>query len=101
MCAQRESASLWRWLKFYSYPNGKKKWKFIQFVREQGWRNRNFLQDTFWTPLNRIVGCKIFGHGKLKNIADQGEREILYCFKCYKEIKSNAAQKHSPPLLHL
>jgi len=62
--AQRQCASLWFYLGFWkNYAgSGKNKWRFPEFFEEKVWRREYFIQDTFLTYWNRLIGCKLFGN---------------------------------------
>lgn len=87
MGACREGMSLWFWFGFISNycGKGKRKWRFPEFVKRRLWRSAYFWQDTFFTPLNRLAGCRLFGHRKIGYDIENGEKEKI-CFNCYRNF---------------
>ncbi len=79
MGACREGASIWFWL-----------WRGRKF-KSRSWRrifqSPYFWQDSFLTPFNRLIGCKLFGHRNVRDISDPGQPKEWHCFSCYRTIK--------------
>jgi hypothetical protein len=80
MSTCRENVSLFLWLRHYGIK---------RIIKRRIWKDRNFMQDTFFTGFNRFLGCKIFGHRKVEIIKDEEGKEPdrKFCFNCYRDIK--------------
>ena len=74
--ASRANSNLFWYLKNYGI-------KYV--VKSRIWREPYFIQDSFKTPFNRLIGCKVFGHKKGETYNDSNEK-IPFCWKCYREI---------------
>lgn len=91
---QRQCASLWFYLGFWkNYAGkGKNKWRFPDFFKHKVWKNEYFMKDTFYTPWNKFLGCKLFGHRKIKFLWDDcGDGRYAYCFSCCRKVNVWAA----------
>jgi hypothetical protein len=88
--SSRQGASLWFYLGFWKNYAGKgtNKWRLPEFFKEKIWRSPYFRKDTFWTPLNKLIGCKILGHRNVKFLNEDNNyiQEFAYCFDCGTKI---------------
>jgi len=85
----REKASLWFYLGFWKNwgSTGKRKWRLPEFFQKKLWRNSYFMTDTFWTPLNKLIGCKILGHRHIIFMIDDCDgTEYAFCYSCYQKV---------------
>jgi len=96
--AQRINASLWSYLGFYKAYENKDgnphlvkdcRWKFPSFIKQKLWKSNYFWQDTLYTPFNRLIGCKLFGHRDVKLISYYIADDTYFCFNCYRIIGNN------------
>jgi len=83
MGAAREGASIW----FYLF--GKSKYcKPRDFFNRKLYKSPYFWQDSFWTPLNRLIGCRVLGHRNVIRILDDDNdyKPVDFCFNCYRKV---------------
>jgi hypothetical protein len=90
MSADRGNRSLWWWL----FSRSKYHPPRIDFFKRRIWRDHHFWQDTLWTYLNRILGCKLFGHRRIENISFPGEPKEYFCFNCYRKVNLINPEKY-------
>ena len=73
MNGNRETANIWFWaFTLHRLP--------IRILK-----SRYFLQDSFLTYWNRLIGCRLGGH-KTKLLVGENTTEYDFCFKCYRQI---------------
>jgi len=77
MSASRESMNFWQYL--FSFNKHK---NISHFFRYKVWLGSYFMQDTFYGYFNRFIGCWLFGHRNVKDIAEPHEGRLLHCFNC-------------------
>ena len=75
MSACRESANVWFYLRVYKKIP-------IRVLKSPA-----LFQDSFLTPLNRVIGCKLLGHRHVGDISDANDGSEKFCFNCYQSIE--------------
>jgi hypothetical protein len=83
MGACREGANIWRYFRFNKYSN------IIFFIRYKKYKSPYFWHDSFGIYWNRLIGCKLAGHKKVKYLSDGGcsnDSPMHYCFACEKQV---------------
>ncbi len=75
MSAQRETASIWLYLRW-----GRK-------MPGHLWKSPYLFQDSFLTPFNRWIRCRLFGHTNVKDVSDCSDGSEITCFNCYTRLK--------------
>ena len=81
MSASRETMSIWLYLNPF-----KRYWSLKSFFRRRLWAHPEFIQDSFLTPWNRLLGCTVFGHRGVKDVSDLNDGTEMVCFHCYRRI---------------
>ena len=79
----RETASIW-WYLFGKFPSGR--WRGYRLFQRRFWKHPYLLHDSFGKYWNRLIGCRLFGHRHMRNIADHGKELDQYCFNCERHI---------------
>lgn len=89
----REGASIWFALGFrkeYNRPeiNGRRAWRFPDFIKRKRYKSEYFWHDSFGKYWNRLIGCRL-GHKKPQWIEGNSgyDDEVLHCFACERNIK--------------
>ena len=95
MGTSRESQNIWRDIQNKNWSNLRYKLKVLfsfSFFNPHSvnrWNRSNIIKDSFTTPFNKKIGCKVFGHRwstpeeELKYDIDPGYH---HCWKCSKWI---------------
>jgi hypothetical protein len=84
MGASRESFDIWQCL-LSRYPSGR--WMGRRLFKKRFWKNSYLWHDSFGKYFNRVIGCKLWGHRHVANIADPDESKKLHCFNCDRGVK--------------
>lgn len=79
----RENASIW-WCLFNRYPNGD--WTGQRLFTRRFWHSPYLWHDSFGVFWNRLVGCRLFGHGNVQNLSFRGEPDEWRCFDCDRTV---------------
>lgn len=84
MGASRENMSLWNDLKKNNWKGFRHKLKLL-FKRKETWSKEMIIKDSFITPFNKIIGCRMFGH-KWSTDKEMVDYDLVnkYCWKCSK-----------------
>lgn len=85
----RENFNIFRDIKLRNWKRVKINLKTL-FSRKFEWNKKYIIDDTFKTPFNKMIGCKIFGHRWSTD--EEFEKYDLYshlCWKCNKRSTKN------------
>lgn len=82
----RETFNIWFDIKRRNWTRLKMSLKWLFFVdKNNKWRREYVTKDSFITPFNKRIGCKIFGHKW--STEEEGRKydfDGIYCWKCNK-----------------
>jgi len=89
MGASREGMSIWEDIRNKKWRN--LRWKLrllfsIPWYRNDNWSRQMIIKDSFITPFNKSIGCRLFGHN-WSNAEDKIKYEFgdnKYCWRCGK-----------------
>lgn len=81
MGASRQSFSLWMDWKYKNFSRFRKNLLILFLLKRDDWYERKMIiKDSFTTPFNKIIGCKITSHDWHKDSED----DYYVCWKCHK-----------------
>lgn len=87
MGASRETFNIWIDIKRKNWAKLKMSLKCLFFTNKKNkWRREYIIKDSFITPFNKRIGCKLFGHKWSTDEDDirYGFSGRSYCWKCNK-----------------
>lgn len=81
MGACRESSNIWISLKRKNLRG--------RLLKKRFWTSGYIWHDSFGKYFNRLIGCLLFGHRKVKNISNYLPKEKeMHCFNCERGLDS-------------
>ena len=83
MPAMREGFDIWI---CFSVKNKNRKRTAKRLLTKRFWKSKYVWHDSFGKYFNRLIGCRLFGHRKVKNASNPGEWKQLHCFNCERDL---------------